>query len=212
MECRFRLLPIFALLLNACNGQIYHGSASSVAVMALCRGSSQQGDLSADHGGVRCGVPFLPLHTVVQHGKLTTQTDPQGNIIGSETGLTLDNRPVGRCSPVPFSQIVTIADSDNPQIIWYQPGFLESVQFSVGLNANGTLENVGGQFTPDRGETLRNTSEAIGNVAQAVTSLLPVRVDRQVAAAAAPPAGTPACNAGPQVIGVSALRRLPAGR
>ena len=207
MRVRLSSLSALLLALPGCNGQIYHGSVNSTAVMTLCRGSPPQSALEADHGGLRCGVPFLPLQTVLQRSKFTSRTDASGNIIGAENGLTSDGRRVNIGSPIEFSQIITITDASNPQIIWYQPAFLEAVQFSVGLNQNGSIQTVGGQFTPDRGETARNVAAAVENVAQTVAALRSPQRNLSTDQRTSPPEAAPACNAGPQVIDVGPVPR-----
>jgi hypothetical protein len=154
-------VSVFGLfLLCGCNGQLYHGPEAAADVIKQC-GSNN----------VHCGVPFPLLVTGVQTSQTTVLVDDKGKVTATASG-TVSTGTTGKCEPITSQQIVTVADTDNLQTLWYQPGFLETVKFNAVFNANGTLASVGTEATPDQGKTFQNTAAGIGSLASAAAGLI----------------------------------------
>ena len=182
-----------AAALSACNGQLYHGQATNDAVTKNCGAAK----------GVSCGAPYYRLVTGVQSVRTTALVDDKGKLIATASGVLSSGEKAGRCEPVTSEQVVTIADTTHEQIVWYSPGLLETVKFSVTYNQNGTLASVGTEATPDQGKTFSNIAAGVSSLATAATGILgggnasPLGGGTPSIKPPRPSAALPACNSAP---------------
>ncbi len=141
---------ITALLLSACNGQVYHGASSLDAAGKPITGSG-----NTKYGlPVEEGIVFYPKIEVLK----TTET------------VKL-NKDTGKCDHATAFDILTVSDTSNPQRLFYAPAWLETYKFSATLAADGTLASVGTESTPDQGNTFKNVAAGVSSLATAATSV-----------------------------------------
>src|SRR5438046_2814407 len=129
----FVISCVVSFALAACNGQLYHGVAGRADVAGAC------GQKSAVH----CGVPYNRLVTGIQTSRSTVRVDDKGKVIATQTGRLTDGSSTDRCEPVITQEVATVADTTDPEMLWYEPGLLETVKFNTTFNTNGTLASVG---------------------------------------------------------------------
>jgi hypothetical protein len=143
-------LPIYqvliALAVSGCNGQLYHGPAGSVDEPFNATDASKNVD--------EPGIVYFPRVPV-----LKTST------------TTKLNKDTGKCDRATTYDIVTVADTTNPQKLYYQAAWLETYKFSATLAADGTLLTVGTESTPDQGNTFKNVAGGISSLATAASGL-----------------------------------------
>jgi hypothetical protein len=105
-------------------------------------------------------IYYLPA-LFKEESETTIRLDDKGLIVATALG-----KGDKQCIPVKLIKLVVYADYQNPKLMSYDHGILEAYTFNVNLNGNGTLSAVATESTPDRGETLKNLTEAAGNVAK----------------------------------------------
>lgn len=125
------------IILGGCSGQIYTVTKAK---------PENRGNAGEFRKGIRAYPPKLFLEVYefrayVQDGKLLRTT----------AGDTNDTK----CESNRIENIVTRPDYSDPYDLVYEPGFLESREFSLTLK-DGMLTAINIKSTPDRGETLHN--------------------------------------------------------
>lgn len=145
-------LTISALMMVGCTGTLYTVKDAKLKVKK--------------DGAYLKGVTAYPPRLFVEVYETTAYID-KGKIL--RTAAATD--PEKKCTPLPKHTVVTKPDYNAPYQIFYDPGFLESNKFGVGLK-DGMLTAVNTESIPDRGETLKNITSAAANVAGIVSPTL----------------------------------------
>ncbi len=83
-------------------------------------------------------------------------------VIRTSSGKQPDNK----CAIRLQYKLAIRPDLDSAQQLLYKPGLLEKYNFKAELD-QGMLKSVGVESTPDRGETLKNLTAAVGEIAKA---------------------------------------------
>jgi len=96
------------------------------------------------------GITAYPPKLYVETFKLTAYVH-DGKILRTTDGQSSDKK----CEPGLMQNIATRPDYSSAYQLVYEPGLLESKDFSIALK-DGMITAVNVKSTPDRGETLKN--------------------------------------------------------
>lgn len=164
---------------------MYKKALSIVAVLSLvgCSGQVKTEKITEGSNPVS-GVIFYPIGMFKESYRTTTAVNKDGAIVGQSSD--------GTCQSIESERVVLRADLENPWRIWYEAGLFETNKFSVAL-AEGTLQAVNGESTPDKGATFGAVAQGVAALGTAL--LLAVEEDAEVMA----------CNTGTALVSIERL-------
>lgn len=97
-----------------------------------------------------------------------------------------------KCTPQWTYALTSANDPAHPILIQYHPGVFETHTLKLTYAADGDVQSINSQGTPDQGKTLKNVLGAVAGLP--LTGLLGMAILQNVPSA--PPRGQPKCNTG----------------